>query len=62
MNLTPSGSMDKTILEAAACGTEVKVENQNLKILEDKTSQELRSFVIQNHNLKTLLDKLSKEI
>jgi len=31
VNLTPEGSMDKTVLEAAACGTLVVVANQSFK-------------------------------
>jgi len=58
VNFTPSGSMDKTILEAVACETSVIVKNEDLKILESKSGKELRDFVVENHSLKMLMDKL----
>ncbi len=62
VNFTPSGSMDKTILEAAACGTKVIVRNDDLKILESKSSKELRDFVVENHSLNKLMERLEKEL
>jgi len=62
VNFTPAGSMDKTILEAAACETAVIVKNQALKILEGKNGKELRDFVIENHSLTSLAGKLVSEI
>ncbi|MEK7187209.1 MAG: glycosyltransferase [Patescibacteria group bacterium] len=62
VNFTPAGSMDKTILEAAACGAKVKVENPALKFLEGKASEELRNFVVENHSLKKLILELSQQI
>ncbi|KKT81201.1 MAG: hypothetical protein A2838_00905 [Candidatus Zambryskibacteria bacterium RIFCSPHIGHO2_01_FULL_46_25] len=59
VNMTPAGSFDKTILEVAACGTRVKVENNDLKFMEGKTDAELRDFVVENHSLKKLADKLA---
>lgn len=51
VNKTPAGSFDKTILEAAAAGCKLMVDNpdaQNIKVEE--------------HSLKLLMDKLKKEI
>lgn len=62
VNLTPSGSMDKTILEAAACGTRIIVENKALKILEGKNKDELREYVVENHSLKLLMERFKKEL
>lgn len=62
VNFTPSGSMDKTILEAGACETAIIVENSDLKILEAKSGKELRDFVIENHSLDKLMKKLNIEI
>ncbi len=54
VNLTPAGSMDKSILEAAACGMKVFVHNPELKPL--NTRQESSSFVRENHSLSKLVD------
>ncbi len=54
VNLTPAGSLDKTILEAAACGTRVFVHNPELKIL--NTREDGVSFVKENHSLSKLVD------
>lgn len=62
VNFTPAGSMDKTILEAAACEAKVVVTNPALKILEGKNGPEAREFVIHNHSLKLLAEKLSQEL
>lgn len=62
VNFTPSGSMDKTILEAAACGTKIKVENKDLKHLENMSTDELRDYVINHHSLDVLMSKLSIEM
>jgi glycosyltransferase involved in cell wall biosynthesis len=63
VNLTPGGSLDKTILEAAACGCKVLCENTHLKIaLEGKSGEEARKYVIENHSLSLLMEKLQKEI
>ena len=62
VNMTPAGSFDKTILEAAACGTKVRVENTDLKFMEDKTEQELRNFVVKEHSLGKLVEKLFDEL
>ena len=52
INLTPSGSFDKTILEAMACGTLVIVANQSLaKILPE-------SFLCAGANPRHLADKI----
>ena len=59
VNFTPSGSMDKTILEAAACEAKVIVANEDLKMLEYKESSEIRDFVVRGHSL-TLLMKTIK--
>lgn len=51
VNKTPAGSFDKTILEAAACGMKLRVDNpgaQNVNVGE--------------HGLKKLVAKLEKEI
>ncbi len=58
VNLTPAGSMDKTILEAAACQTRVKVENSHLKHLELLGGEDLRRYVVENHSLKKLVKRL----
>jgi glycosyltransferase involved in cell wall biosynthesis len=62
VNFTLAGSFDKTILEAAACGTKVIVKNDDLRALEDKGGDELRDFVIENHSLKKLAELLFNEI
>jgi glycosyltransferase involved in cell wall biosynthesis len=62
VNMTPTGSMDKTILEAAACETAVKVENSDLKMFESKKGEELRDFVVENHSLEQLMNKLKREM
>ena len=46
-NFTPAGSMDKTIIEAAACGAKLEVSNPDLK-----------NFKVEDHSLKMLMDKL----
>jgi glycosyltransferase involved in cell wall biosynthesis len=58
VNFTPSGSMDKTIFEAAACEMSVMVKNNDLSILEGKSGKELRNFVVVNHSLEQLISKL----
>jgi glycosyltransferase involved in cell wall biosynthesis len=63
VNMTPSGSLDKTILEAAACGMEITCENPFLKErLEGKPGTEARQYVIDNHSLKMLSERLLSEI
>jgi hypothetical protein len=54
--------MDKTILEAAACGTKIVVENKALKHLENMSREDLRAYVVDNHSLKLLMEKLVKEL
>jgi glycosyltransferase involved in cell wall biosynthesis len=51
VNMTPAGSMDKTIVEAAACGMKLEVRNPDLK-----------SFRVEDHSLKLLMDKLMLEM
>ena len=51
VNFTPAGSMDKTILEAAACGMKLEVRNPDLK-----------KFKIKDHSLQLLLKKIKMEI
>ena len=48
-NFTPAGSMDKTIIEAAAC--EVKLEVRN---------PDLINFRVEDHSLKRLMDELNQ--
>lgn len=62
VNLTPSGSFDKTILEAGACGTGVYVANRDLKDLEGKKGSELRDLVLKNHSLERLFERFGEEI
>lgn len=62
VNMTPAGSLDKTILEAAACETLVKVENPDLEFLEGKEGKELRNFVVENHSLKDGIRALLREM
>ncbi len=62
VNMTPAGSFDKTILEAAACAMKIKVGNEDLKFLEEKTPEETRAFVIKNHNLELLVSKIKEEL
>ena len=50
-NFTPAGSMDKTIIEAAACGAKLEVRNSDLK-----------SFRAEDHSLKLLMEKLFEEM
>ncbi len=51
VNLTPAGSFDKTIVEAAACGMKLEVENP-----------EARNLKPEEHSLDKLAEKLAKEI
>ncbi len=62
VNKTPAGSFDKAILEAAACGNKVFLDNADLKFLEEMSEPELRRYVVENHSLKLLAQKLSSEI
>ncbi len=62
VNFTPSGSLDKTILEAAACETSVIVRNTDLKFLENLKGKELRDFVVEKHSLKGLVYKFQHVI
>jgi glycosyltransferase involved in cell wall biosynthesis len=62
VNMTLAGSLDKTILEAASCGTQVMVENPDLKHLETMTEAELRNYVVKEHSLKKLIAILQKEL
>lgn len=62
VNMTPAGSFDKTILEAAACAMKIKIGNEDLKFLEEKTPEETRAFVIKNHNLELLVSKIKEEL
>ncbi|MDO8589710.1 MAG: hypothetical protein Q7R69_00320 [bacterium] len=50
-NFTPAGSMDKTIIEAAACGMKLEVRNPDLK-----------NFKVEDHSLNLLMDKLAREL
>ena len=50
-NFTPAGSMDKTIIEAAACGMKLEVRNPDLK-----------NFKVEDHNLQLLMKKIKMEI
>ncbi|OGJ00085.1 MAG: hypothetical protein A3C70_03255 [Candidatus Zambryskibacteria bacterium RIFCSPHIGHO2_02_FULL_43_14] len=51
VNFTPAGSMDKTILEAAACGMKLEVRNPALK-----------DFRVEDHSLQLLMEKIKMEI
>jgi len=51
VNMTPAGSMDKTIFEAVACGMKLKVDNPDAQ-----------NIAIENHSLHILMDKLKLEI
>lgn len=62
VNKTPAGSFDKTIFEAAACGAQILVDNEDLKFLEGKSSSELRRYVEENHSLTLLVNRLINEI
>lgn len=50
-NFTPAGSMDKTVIEAAACGCKLEVRNPDLK-----------NFKVGDHSLKKLMEKIKMEI
>ena len=50
-NFTPAGSMDKTIIEAAACGAKLEIRNPDLK-----------NFRVEGHSLKILMVRLAEEI
>ena len=50
-NFTPAGSMDKTIIEAVACGMKLEVRNPDLK-----------NFRVENHSLQLLMKKIKMEI
>lgn len=60
VNMTSAGSFDKTIFEAASCGTVILVENKDLKDLEKKNGEKLRKFVIDEHGLSLLGEKIVK--
>ena len=62
VNLTPAGSMDKTIFEASACETKIIVENKDLKFLEELDNSELRKYVVENHSLNKLFKALKLEL
>jgi glycosyltransferase involved in cell wall biosynthesis len=62
VNMTLAGSLDKTILEAASCGTLVKVENPDLKLLEAMDGARLRSYVELEHSLIKLVNALAEEL
>ncbi len=51
INKTPAGSLDKTILEALACGMKLVVDNPD--------AQNLR---LEDHSLSKLMEKLTKEM
>ena len=51
INFTPAGSMDKTIVEAAACGMKLEVQNPDLK-----------GFKVEDHSLTLLMKKLKLAI
>lgn len=51
VNFTPAGSLDKTIIEAAACGMKLKVENPDLQNVNPA-----------EHSLKKLMEKLNIEL
>ena len=50
-NFTSAGSMDKTIIEAAACGCKLEVRNPDLK-----------NFRVEDHSLQLLMEKIKMEI
>ncbi len=50
-NFTPAGSMDKTILEAAACGAKLEIRNPDLK-----------NFRVEDHSLQFLIKNIKMEI
>lgn len=63
VNMTPAGSLDKTILEAASCGCEIICDNPFLKEkLAGKLGNEARRYVVENHSLSLLMEKILKEI
>lgn len=62
VNMTPAGSFDKTIFEAAACETKLILDNEDLSFLEAKNGRELRDFVLEKHSLKLLMAKLQSEL
>lgn len=51
VNKTPAGSFDKTIIEAAACGMKLIVDNPDAK-----------NINVEEHSLKKLMEKLVEEI
>lgn len=51
VNFTPAGSMDKTIIEAAACGAKLEIRNPDLT-----------NFRVESHSLKILMGRLVEEI
>lgn len=70
LNLTPSGSFDKTILEAVACGCRVLVmPNQaaeeiayKIQSLLEAPSKPGDKFDLEKHSLSALINKLLREI
>ncbi len=76
VNLTPEGSMDKTVLEAAACGTLVLVSNTSFKgmlpdicILSGSTAEDVRDGIVrlsalsetEKNEYRTQLQKMVRE-
>lgn len=51
VNMTPAGSFDKTIFEAAACGMKLEIRNPDLK-----------DFKVEDHSLRLLMEKMKKEV
>lgn len=51
VNFTPAGSMDKTIIEAAACGAKLHVRNPDL-----------REFRVESHSLHALFSNLERAL
>ncbi len=62
VNLTPGGSFDKTIFEAASCGASILVDNEDLKNLESKSGEDLRKYIVKNHSLHKLASHLLEEL
>jgi glycosyltransferase involved in cell wall biosynthesis len=61
-NFTPPGSFDKTIFEAAACGTRLVLDNPDLNDLQQMSGEGARAYVIKNHSLRLLADRMASEL
>ncbi|MDE2071666.1 MAG: glycosyltransferase family 4 protein, partial [Patescibacteria group bacterium] len=58
VHTSETGSLDKVVLEALACGCPVRTDDQALKFLE----HEGRAYVVEHHSLRTLIKHLVEKV